>query len=118
MSLNGEIHNVYNLYVIKNTVTIVAGGNFTKETNNLESIEQRNNSSAEETYKKCIYGRNVYVLKENEKHIFSYKFFDVFKFEPMIKNFLVTLLLLAGSKFLHLKQVYRNMTFIRPIYQN
>ena len=36
----------------------------------------------------------------------------------MIKNFVVTLLLLAGSKFLHLKQVYRNTTFIRPIYQN
>ena len=31
MSVNGEIHNAYNLYIIKNTVTIVPRGNFTKE---------------------------------------------------------------------------------------
>ena len=32
MSVNGEIHNAYNLYIIKNTVTMVPWGNFTKET--------------------------------------------------------------------------------------
>ena len=32
MSVNGEIYNAYNLYVIKNTVTIVPRGNFTKGT--------------------------------------------------------------------------------------
>ena len=32
--VNSEIHNAYNLYIIKNTVTIVPMGNFTKETNN------------------------------------------------------------------------------------
>ena len=51
MSMNGEIHNAYNLHIIKSTITIVSGGNFTKETNNFESIEQRSNSSAEETLK-------------------------------------------------------------------
>ena len=34
MSVNGEIHKAYNLYIIKNTVTMVPRGNFTKETNN------------------------------------------------------------------------------------
>ena len=34
MSVNGEIHNAYNLYIIKITVIIVPRGNFTKETNN------------------------------------------------------------------------------------
>ena len=34
MSVNGEIHNAYNLYIIKNTVIIVPRGNFTKEKNN------------------------------------------------------------------------------------
>ena len=34
MSANSEIHYIYNLYIIKNTVTIVPRGNFTKETNN------------------------------------------------------------------------------------
>ena len=33
MSASGEIRNAYNLYDIKNTVTIVPGQNFTKETN-------------------------------------------------------------------------------------
>ena len=33
MSLNGEIRNVCNLYIIKNTVTIVRRGNFKKEIN-------------------------------------------------------------------------------------
>ena len=51
MSVNGEIHNAYNLYIITNTVTIVPRGNFTKERNNFQSIEQRNNSSTEETLK-------------------------------------------------------------------
>ena len=51
MYVNGEIHNAYNLHIIKSTITIVSGGNFTKETNNFQSIEQRNNSSAEETLK-------------------------------------------------------------------
>ena len=32
--VNSEIHNAYSLYIIKNTVTIVPMGNFTKETNN------------------------------------------------------------------------------------
>ena len=32
MTVNGEIHNAYNFYIIKNTVTIVPRGNFTKET--------------------------------------------------------------------------------------
>ena len=34
MSVKGEIHNAYNLYIIKNTVTIVPKRNFIKETNN------------------------------------------------------------------------------------
>ena len=34
MSVNGEIYNVYNLYIMINIVTIVPRGNFTKETNN------------------------------------------------------------------------------------
>ena len=34
MSVNGETHNAYNFYIIKNTVTIVPEGNFVKETNN------------------------------------------------------------------------------------
>ena len=33
MSVNGEIHNPYNLYITKNTVTIVPRENFTKEIN-------------------------------------------------------------------------------------
>ena len=33
MSVNGEIHNAYNLYITKVAVTIVPRGNFTKETN-------------------------------------------------------------------------------------
>ena len=33
MSVNGEIHNVYNLYIIENAATIVSGENFTVETN-------------------------------------------------------------------------------------
>ena len=33
MSVNGEIHNASNLYIIKNALTIVPRGNFTKETN-------------------------------------------------------------------------------------
>ena len=32
MPLNGEIYNIYNLHIIKNTATIVSSGNFTKET--------------------------------------------------------------------------------------
>ena len=36
--MNGKIHNAYNLYIIKNTVTVLPRGNFTKETNNY--IEQ------------------------------------------------------------------------------
>ena len=32
MSGNGEIHNAYNLYIVKST--IVPRGNFKKETNN------------------------------------------------------------------------------------
>ena len=55
MPVNGEIHNAYNLCIIKNTVTIVPRGNFTKETNNFWSIEQRNNSSAEETLKTAYF---------------------------------------------------------------
>ena len=34
MSVNGEIHNAFNLYIIKNTVAIVPTENFIKETNN------------------------------------------------------------------------------------
>ena len=34
MSVNGEIHNTKNLYIIENTVTIVPRGDSTKETNN------------------------------------------------------------------------------------
>ena len=34
MSGNGEIHNAYNLYIIKNTLAIVHKENFKKETNN------------------------------------------------------------------------------------
>ena len=33
MSVNGEIHNTYNLYINKNTITIAHRGNFAKETN-------------------------------------------------------------------------------------
>ena len=51
MSVNGEIHNAYNLYIIKNTVRILPRGNFTKEANNFQSIEQSNNNSAEKTLK-------------------------------------------------------------------
>ena len=51
MSVNGEIHNAYNVYIIKKTDTTVTKGSFTKETNNFWSTEQRNNSSAEETLK-------------------------------------------------------------------
>ena len=32
--MNGEIYNTYNLYIIKNAVTVVPRGSFTKETNN------------------------------------------------------------------------------------
>ena len=32
MSVNSKIHNAYNLYIIKNSVTIVPRGNFTRET--------------------------------------------------------------------------------------
>ena len=51
MSVNDEIHNAYNLHIKKNTITIAPMGNFTKETNNLWSREQRNNESAEKTLK-------------------------------------------------------------------
>ena len=51
MLMNSEIHNAYHLYIIENTDTIVPRGNFTKEINNFQSLEQRNNSSAEETLK-------------------------------------------------------------------
>ena len=34
MPVNGEIHNAYNLYINKNTITIAPRGHFTKETNN------------------------------------------------------------------------------------
>ena len=55
MSVSGEIHNVYNLYITENTVTVVPRGNFTKATNNFWYIEQRNNTSAEETLKTAYY---------------------------------------------------------------
>ena len=51
MSVNGEIHNTYNLCIIKNTFRILPRGNFTKEANNFQSIEQSNNNSAEKTLK-------------------------------------------------------------------
>ena len=35
MSVNGEIGNAYNLYIIIYTVTIVPRGTFTKERSNL-----------------------------------------------------------------------------------
>ena len=35
MSVNGEIHNAYNLYIIKSTIRTAPRGNFTKETNNI-----------------------------------------------------------------------------------
>ena len=34
MSVNGKIHNTYNLYIKKNVITIVPRENFSKETNN------------------------------------------------------------------------------------
>ena len=34
MSVNGEIHNAYNLSINKSSITIAPRGNFTKETNN------------------------------------------------------------------------------------
>ena len=34
MSVNCEIHNTYNLYINKNTITIASRENFPKETNN------------------------------------------------------------------------------------
>ena len=34
MSVNGEIHNTYNLSIKKKTITVAPKGNFTKETNN------------------------------------------------------------------------------------
>ena len=33
MIVNGKIHNAYNLYFIKNTVTVVPRENLTKESN-------------------------------------------------------------------------------------
>ena len=51
MSANGEIHNAYNLYINKNTITIAPRANFTEETSNFPFTEQRNNSSAEKTLK-------------------------------------------------------------------
>ena len=51
MSVNAEIHNAYNLHINKNAITIAPRWNFTKETNNFEYTEQRNNSSAEKTLK-------------------------------------------------------------------
>ena len=49
--MNGEIHKAYNFYIIKNTVTIKPARNFAKEASNFWSIEQSNNSSAEESLK-------------------------------------------------------------------
>lgn len=49
MSVNGENHSNYNLYIIENAVTIAPRENFTKETNSYWSIEQRKNCSAEKT---------------------------------------------------------------------
>ena len=54
MPVNSEIHNAYNLYIIGNIDTIVPRGNFTKEIDNFQSLEQRSNSSAEETLKQRI----------------------------------------------------------------
>ena len=34
MSINGEIHNAWNLYIKKNTITIAPRGSSAKETNN------------------------------------------------------------------------------------
>ena len=51
MPMNVEIYNACNLYIKKNTITIAPRGSFTKETNNFQSTEQRNNSSAEKTLK-------------------------------------------------------------------
>ena len=34
MSVNGEIRKTHNLYIIKNTITMVPRGNFTKEQSN------------------------------------------------------------------------------------
>ena len=34
MSVNGEIHNAYNLCINESSITIAPRGNFTKETNN------------------------------------------------------------------------------------
>ena len=42
------------LYITENTVIIIPRGSFTKEINSFQSIEQRNNSSNEETLKQCI----------------------------------------------------------------
>lgn len=53
MSVNGEIHNAYNLNNTKNIVTIVTMGKFT------ESIEQRENRSAEETLKAAYYKKTL-----------------------------------------------------------
>ena len=33
MSVNGEMDNAYNLYIIKDTVLVLPRGKFTKETN-------------------------------------------------------------------------------------
>ena len=41
-------------YITESTVIIIPRGSFTKEINSFLSIEQRNNSSAEETLKQCI----------------------------------------------------------------
>ena len=51
MSLNGEVLNSYNFYIVKIAVIIVPWGNITKETKIFQSIGQRNHSSAEETLK-------------------------------------------------------------------
>ena len=45
--MNGEMRNAYNLHNIATIATIVTRGNFTKETGDYQSIEQRKNSSVE-----------------------------------------------------------------------
>ena len=65
MSVNGEIHNAYNLYIIKNTVTIVPRGNLQKKHNSMPCNDcstwygvKRN----QETAFFCYFSRDLYFL--------------------------------------------------------
>ena len=63
MSVNGKIHNAYNLHINKNTITVAPRKTFIKETNNFKPTEQRNNSSAEKTLQ-TAYSANTVISQK------------------------------------------------------